>query len=799
MPYRILTYADFQLSTFQKKYDKVLVALQRGDFRSADVKKMANTGYFRAKLDAEARLLFRFIRHGGEMYLLLVEVIPHHDYAASRFLRGAEIDTARIEALTALEHAPTAESEVIRFINPSSPKLHFLDKFISFDEQQNVILHLPPPLIIIGSAGSGKTALTLERLKMLRGHLAYISLSPFLVEHAQNLYYGGHYENEHQEIDFLSFRDYLAGLRIPEGKEIDFRAFEGFYQRHRSLTSIKEPYKLFEEFKGVITGAATDKAFLDKDEYESLGVKQSVFTKQQRPEVYELFKKYLHFLQQEGYYDSNMLSHQYLEKVKPVYDYLVVDEVQDLTNIQLAVILKSLKNPLGFVLCGDANQIVHPNFFSWSALKSMFYKADLDTDIIRILHTNYRNAARVTDFANKLLKIKNARFGSVDKESTHLIQSISEQEGEVEFLEDKPQTKAELNQKTQHSTQYAVLVMSNEDKADARKFFQTPLIFSIHEAKGLEYDNIILVNFISAYEKQFRVIAEGIGAEDLTDDLVFSRARDKENKELDTYKFYINSLYVAMTRAVRNLYVVEQATKHPLLQLLGLVKVKEQTSLKEAKSSLDDWKLEARKLELQGKKEQSDAVKQLIAKQEHKVVLTDEELAQLKTDALNPEHFNNQAKKKLFAYAISTSDHGILHELEAHKFPDARKYFEKLDREFNLYAADCLADKIDAKNRYIMQHGVNFKNSFGANGLFPCVAGGALKSLKFLTEAGADRLARDNQRITPLQYAIMIYSVETITQHFLKKKSDSFKPRFDVRFFGPVYNMLRTHTLAIEA
>ncbi|MEO6833679.1 MAG: hypothetical protein ABI378_13745, partial [Chitinophagaceae bacterium] len=279
----------------------------------------------------------------------------------------------------------------------------------------------------------------------------------------------------------------------------------------------------------------------------------------------------------------------------------------------------------------------------------------------------------------------------------------------------------------------------------------------------------------------------------------FARARDKENKELDTYKFYINSLYVAMTRAVRNLYVVEQATKHPLLQLLGLVKLKEQTSLKEAKSSLDDWKLEARKLELQGKKEQSDAVKQLIAKQEHKVVLTDEELAQLKTDALNPEHFNNQAKKKLFAYAISTSDHGILHQLEAHKFPDARKYFEKLDREFNLYAADCLADKIDAKNRYIVQHGVNFKNSFGANGLFPSVAGGALKSLKFLTEAGADRLARDNQSITPLQYAIMVYSAETMTQHFLKKKSDSFKPRFDVRFFGPVYNMLRTHTLAIEA
>ena len=51
------------------------------------------------------------------------------------------------------------------------------------------------------------------------------------------------------------------------------------------------------------------------------------------------------------------------KKIKPRYDYIVVDEVQDITNIQLKCILQSLKHKNHFILTGDSNQIVHPNFF----------------------------------------------------------------------------------------------------------------------------------------------------------------------------------------------------------------------------------------------------------------------------------------------------------------------------------------------------------------------------------------------------------------------------------------------------
>lgn len=90
--------------------------------------------------------------------------------------------------------------------------------------------------------------------------------------------------------------------------------------------------------------------------------------------VYNLFNKYLNWLKENNYYDINILSHLWLTHCTPGYDFIVVDEVQDFTNIQLHIILKSLRKPTNFMLCGDLNQLVYPNFFSWSHRGSLFRK-----------------------------------------------------------------------------------------------------------------------------------------------------------------------------------------------------------------------------------------------------------------------------------------------------------------------------------------------------------------------------------------------------------------------------------------
>ncbi len=631
----ILFYNELDRESVRKNFDKVLQQLSKGDFKSADVRKMSNTGYYRARLNIRDRLLFTIASDNQKKYLLLLEVIQHHDYAKSRFLRGAQIpDEDALQQLEGTEDIRTEDVKVLNYINESDHSIHVLNKFISFDDTQQAIYAIHPPLIIIGSAGSGKTVLVLEKLKQLKGNVAYISLSNYLVENARKIYFSNGYQNEESEVDFLSFQQYLESWQIPEGKEISFRVFEQWLKRHAQNIKTKEPYRLYEEFKGVLTGSPLHTSFLSKEEYVPLGIKQSIFTADKREEVYSLFTKYLQWMKENNYYDSNMLSYNYLQLVKPRYDYIMIDEVQDITGIQLKCIMQSLNNNSHFILTGDSNQIVHPNFFSWSKIKTYLYHQGTGNKQVQILQTNYRNSPQVVQLSNTLLKIKNLRFGSIDKESNYLINTISSQKGEVLLMQDNDKIKSELNRKTQNSTHYAVIVADNHLKEEARRYFKTPLIFSVQEAKGLEYENVILLNFISDNPAEFKEIINGVNAADLQDDsLQYSRPADKNDKDAEIYKFYINSFYVAITRSVKNIYLFEKEVNHAALELLSLKQITKPLQVAEQKSDKHEWLEEAKRLEEQGKYEQAEQIRAKYLGYEY---ISPEKLEEIKLLALDP-------------------------------------------------------------------------------------------------------------------------------------------------------------------
>lgn len=226
--------------------------LRTGDFKSADVRKMTGTDFYRARLDIRDWLLFHFVTYQQHKYLLLLEVIKDHNYARSRFLRGgAQVDENRMTPVESPDKEMETAATELSYLHPEVKAVHTLNKFISFDKFQQSIYTLHPPLIIVGSAGSGKTALVLEKLKGLPGNVAYLSLSKYLVDNAANLYYSYGYDNEQQETDFLAFRDYLALWQKLAGREVDFNMFDCWYTRYQHIVKINEPYRVFEEFKGV--------------------------------------------------------------------------------------------------------------------------------------------------------------------------------------------------------------------------------------------------------------------------------------------------------------------------------------------------------------------------------------------------------------------------------------------------------------------------------------------------------------------------------------------------------------------
>lgn len=754
---RILEYANLDTSQVKSSYRKVTEALQRDDFHAAQVRKLSSLShgkFYRARLDDSNRLLFALVRHGDEVCALMLEVIMNHDYAKSRFLRGAVIDDAKIPPIDVQE--AKAEAQAMRYLHPESTTIHMLDKPISFDEAQQSVYLLPPPLIVVGSAGSGKTALTLEKLKLADGAVLYVTHSAFLARNARDLYYANGFEREGQDAVFLSYREFIESIRVPPGREASWRDFSGWFGRLRQSYREFDAHQVFEEIRGVITAGAG--GVLSRTAYLGLGVRQSIFAEGQRDSLYDIFEKYLAWLRETGLYDLNLVAHEWQSHATPCHDFVVVDEVQDITSVQLALVIRTLAVPGNFLLCGDSNQIVHPNFFSWSQVKTLFWQdAELaQRQQLRLLAANFRNGLEATRVANQLLKIKHRRFGSIDRESNYLVRSTGTEPGQVALIADKDAGKRELDLRIRQSTQFAVLVMRDEDKAEASKHFTTPLLFSIHEAKGLEYENIVLYRFVSDHRAEFSDIVDGVSLADLdVDTLDYRRARDKSDKSLEVYKFYVNALYVALTRATKNLYLIESDLNHALLGLLqisaGAANVQAQ------KSSLEDWQKEARKLELQGKQEQADAIRRGILKQTEAPwpVLDEARFRELLTKVFDEAAPGSKIKQQLYEYACCFDEPALAKKLAIQaRFEPARSFLAQQPtlgrKSYTPYFSPRFKDIL----RQCEQYGVDHRLPLNQTPLMAAAAAGNVPLTEALLARGADLETCDHYGRNALHWAM---------------------------------------------
>ena len=756
---KILEYDGLDTSRVRSAYRKVAEAIARDDFRTAEVKKLAGVGhgkYYRAKLDQSNRLLFSLVRHGEEVCALMLEVIESHQYDKSRFLRGAPIDEAKIPEVAASEAARVAEP--LRYLHPERAQIHLLDKPISFDDAQQAVYLQHPPLIVVGSAGSGKTALTLEKLKHAEGEVLYVTHSAYLAQNARNLYYANGFEHPGQDANFLSYRELLETLRVPAGREASWQAFAGWFARMRQSFRELDAHQVFEEIRGVITASA--EGVLSREQYRALGVRQSIFPQPLRDKLYDLFEKYRAWLAEAGLYDLNLLAHERMALATPRYDFVAIDEVQDLTSVQLALALKTLAKPGNFLLCGDSNQIVHPNFFSWSQVKSLFWR---DPDLaakqkLRVLAANFRNAGETTRVASTLLKIKHRRFGSIDRESNFLVQAVGNEVGRVVLLADKDAVKRDLDRKTRQSAQVAVLVMRDEDKTAARRFFATPLLFSVHEAKGLEYENIVLYRFVSDHRAEFGEIAAGVRKEDLAaETLDYRRSKDKADKSLEVYKFFVNALYVALTRAVQSLYLIESDATHPLFALLALGDG-DGAQLEVKTSTREDWQKEARKLELQGKQEQAAAIRRDILRQTPPPwpVFDEGRLRETLVRVFREQAPGNKQKRQLYEYAACYDEPILAFRLATEAgFGEAKGFASLLASAGRKYLAAYHAKNFKDILRQCDHHGVDHRTPMNQTPLMAAASAGNLPLVEALLGRGADPLATDHYGRNALHWAML--------------------------------------------
>ncbi|MEW6441316.1 MAG: UvrD-helicase domain-containing protein [bacterium] len=675
--------AGRQKRRLREKFEFLENGLWDSGVRVKKLKGISDKVVFEARATGSERILFTLGNHAGRTAVYVWGVVTHEEVQAEahkilpqnapflHFEPMAQQDLAEVS----LDELP-ADYFTTEDIAEKSPDDHGPQKwlvlrpeewkrillatdpdgmeiFLFLTPAQQEVLGREPPVLLAGTAGSGKTTIAVYYLlgKSFRGaRCLFLTYSPYLKRFSERIYDGLVRYTKHEKAearpDFLVFRELLLGIlegrsaRYAPGKEAGFREFEEIFRQHRlhrkydaelvweeirsiikgakppvsvdrfrrlvrqalgegssragrnelkeillgirhleimekieRLVAVKAGYRSYEEFllalesgapapaRGSVPSvleeilrvlekkaAAITEPLLTLREYVTLGRKRAPNFVYDREEIYSVAQFYQEKLEAQGLWDEIDLCKGALQVLgnsadRFRYDLVVCDEVQDFSDVQLALIFRLARDGRSLVLAGDAKQIINPSGFRWEEVKSKFYDRGMAVPEVLRLNLNFRCVGSIVKLANALLDLKQELVGLSDTEIREdwkfsgkppvLIYGVPE----ADLLENVRLTGAGQ----------IVLTRSREEQQKLKRLLGTELVFTISEAKGLEFDSVLLWNLSQDRKAAdlWRKIGSGEGLD--------PGRRPHVRHELSL-------LYVAVTRARNTLVIYDGPT-----------------------------------------------------------------------------------------------------------------------------------------------------------------------------------------------------------------------------------------------
>ncbi|MEA2560505.1 MAG: ATP-dependent helicase UvrD/PcrA [Acidobacteriota bacterium] len=430
---------------------------------------------------------------------------------------------------------------------------HLLDKGgeeleLKLSREQYDILRSPGPVLLAGSAGSGKTTVTIHRLAAAPSTALYLSYSPALVVHSRKLYrdLATARGAEARPANFYTFGElYRTFVNEPDTPEMTEALFnEWFRKSGKSL----DPALVWEELRSILKGACLDldKPMLDEAAYYDLGKKRAPLFVDLRPEIYRLAQRYQQWLADEGRSDRIDLCRRAFAELRKgrgrTWDVVVCDEVQDLTELEVAFVLALSRRPdlSGVLLTGDTQQIIQPSGFRWAEVRRLAARGKSRPEVQR-LRRNLRAVRPLVELANALLLLRREVFGRTEEDEPE----DAALDGPVP-IEVPAGEEAVLAAIEGFGPRCAVLT-TEEEAGRLRARLGTSRVFHVRDAKGLEFDIVVLWKLLGPDQ-------------DLVERLL--RGADGLDRE-PRFQRLLQHLYVAVTRARRHLVLYEGSEPHP--------------------------------------------------------------------------------------------------------------------------------------------------------------------------------------------------------------------------------------------
>ena len=459
-----------------------------------------------------------------------------------------------------------------------------LDSFLlALDDKQKPLTErfngnsLQGPWLVKGGPGSGKSTVALYCIRnLLRANQATLQLESrplrillttytrSLVNASSHLLKALGVESTRQQVHIVNV-DKLVRDCLPLGwnrrviygaKSLDWRAIveaclDALVSRHEAFSFNMDDHEfLHDELNSVLIG--NEIASLEEyASFERIGRGRRL-GRNQRQQIWDFFLATEKELEKRRYC---LPSHQFaaaLKSIQPRYDYVFIDEAQDLAPVALRMCKSLALNPKNVFLTADRNQSIYTSGFSWKRVAEDLNFQGRST----IFKRNYRTTHEIVDAIRSLLTVDE----DVDDETINdqpvrhgevpALRWIDTQTEEVNILKDWI-TSSLLKERVSYDSA-AVLCPTN---ADCRRVAQAlPPEFKAKSMQSSEvnigHPGVKVMTMHAAKGMEFPVVAV-VG---LNQDFPWSARGGSDQEEID--KQLRRTFFVACSRAMRRLLVI---------------------------------------------------------------------------------------------------------------------------------------------------------------------------------------------------------------------------------------------------
>ncbi|NXL60769.1 TRNK1 protein, partial [Chordeiles acutipennis] len=415
-----------------------------------------------------------------------------------------------------------------------------------------------------------------------------------------------HWQDEDEESNVEAEHGDDEGAADVSSRESDPRTFVTYdvfvneiWPKMIKGKSLYNPALVWKEIKSFLKGSFEALSCfggkLTEEQYKKLGRKRSPNFTEDRSEIYHLFCLYQQIRSQRGYFDEEDLLYNLSQRLSKLRELpwsiheFYGDEIQDFTQAELALLMKCVNDPNAMFLTGDtAQSIMKGVAFRFSDLRSLFHYASKNSmnkkqrirkpKRIYQLYQNYRSHSGILRLASGVVDLLQHYFpesfdrlpkdcGLFDGPKPTVLESCSVSDLAILLRGNKRKT-----QPIEFGAHQVVLVANETAKEKIPEELGLALVLTIYEAKGLEFDDVLLYNFFTDSEasKEWKVISSYTSDSDVQvgsklliemplEDATGMQKRTPFNVEM--YKMLngeLKQLYTAITRARVNLWIFDE-------------------------------------------------------------------------------------------------------------------------------------------------------------------------------------------------------------------------------------------------